>query len=415
SGNTNVCPQNKARQCAETPTLSYMTCCLWNRLPCGQQWRTVGQQQSGIPTPSLPVLCAARCPSVASIRQKNRAQWLPNIVLQRRRDSGQQQGTGFGPTVAPLRGPLWSAHLGHGSWTPGHLLSLPRAPLKGSRASPSLSSNASTTMFHSFYCSSSTYGDSTFLPSVFCSAAVPHALLSDGNGCLPPFPSSSPPCTSSQSAYFLHRNSSIHSLPIHHHFPDSLSPPPPPPLLPLSSSPSSSACDYSDFNVDPARRVLSTGDLQGMNAPHENYIQEEGAVAGRVRPYSAEERKERIERYRSKRHQRNFHRKITYACRKTLADSRPRVKGRFARNGEPETETETEIEMKADTTAVKSFVCRGYDNYEANHGCSAGGDTGGDWWSQLQAALATDDEGESSYDEDLLASFTDVFSMNNLS
>ncbi|KAJ8464827.1 hypothetical protein OPV22_027379 [Ensete ventricosum] len=266
-------------------------------------------------------------------------------------------------------------------------------------------------MFHSFYCSSSAYGDSTFLPSVFCSAAVPHALLSDGNGCLPLFPSSSPPDTSSQSAYYLHRNSSILSLPIHHHFPDSHSPPPPPPLLPPSSSPSSSACDYSDFNVGPARRVLSTGDLQWMNAPHENYIQEEGAVAGRVRRYSAEERKERIERYRSKRHQRNFHRKITYACRKTLADSRPRVKGRFARNGEPE----TEIEMEADTTAVNSFDCCGYDNYETNHGCSAGGDTGGDWWSQLQAALATDDEGESCYDEDLLASFTDVFSMNTLS
>ncbi|CAL9080814.1 unnamed protein product [Musa textilis] len=364
-----------------------------------------GQLQSGIPTPSLPALCAARCSSVASIRQKNRAQWLPNIVLQQRRDSGQQLGTGFGA----------HPHLGHGLvWTTGFLL--PESSYK-SRAAPCLSSNPSIAMFHSFRCSSPTYGDSTFLASVFCSAAVPHALVPDDNGCLPPFPSSSPPYTSSQSAYYLHRNSSIHSLPIHHHFPDSLSPPPPPPPLPLSSSPSSFACDYSDFSADPAWRVLSTSDLQGMNAPHENYILEEGAVTGRVRRYSAEERKEKIERYRGKRHQRNFHRKITYACRKTLADSRPRVKGRFAKNGEPETETETEteIEMEADTTAVKSFDCCGYDNYETNHRCSHGGDTGGDWWNQLQAALATDDEGETCYDEDLSASFTDVFSINNLS
>ncbi|EEF29567.1 conserved hypothetical protein [Ricinus communis] len=52
--------------------------------------------------------------------------------------------------------------------------------------------------------------------------------------------------------------------------------------------------------------------------------------------YSPEEKKERIERYRSKRTQRNFNKKIKYACRKTLADSRPRIRGRFARNDEIE-------------------------------------------------------------------------------
>jgi ribonuclease P/MRP protein subunit RPP1 len=33
---------------------------------------------------------------------------------------------------------------------------------------------------------------------------------------------------------------------------------------------------------------------------------------------------------------------MQYACRKTLADSRPRVKGRFARNGGDYTETEAD-------------------------------------------------------------------------
>ncbi|XP_047974751.1 zinc finger protein CONSTANS-LIKE 14-like isoform X1 [Salvia hispanica] len=52
----------------------------------------------------------------------------------------------------------------------------------------------------------------------------------------------------------------------------------------------------------------------------------------RAIPYSPEEKKERIERYRSKRNLRNFNKKIKYECRKTLADSRPRVRGRFAKN-----------------------------------------------------------------------------------
>ncbi|KAH0463475.1 hypothetical protein IEQ34_008057 [Dendrobium chrysotoxum] len=49
---------------------------------------------------------------------------------------------------------------------------------------------------------------------------------------------------------------------------------------------------------------------------------------------SAEERKEKLDRYVRKRKVRNFTKKIKYACRKTLADSRPRVRGRFAKNEE---------------------------------------------------------------------------------
>ena len=69
--------------------------------------------------------------------------------------------------------------------------------------------------------------------------------------------------------------------------------------------------------------------------------------------YTLEERRMRILRYRQKRHvrcrlrapcvrlatdspllaqERNFERKIKYSCRKVLADSRPRVRGRFAKN-----------------------------------------------------------------------------------
>lgn len=87
------------------------------------------------------------------------------------------------------------------------------------------------------------------------------------------------------------------------------------------------------------RRVHSTGDIQTLNGmtgggtspsslDRPNY-EDGGFKIGR---YTMEERKIRIHRYQQKRTQRNFNKKIKYACRKTLADSRPRVRGRFAKN-----------------------------------------------------------------------------------
>ncbi|KAL8141618.1 hypothetical protein V2J09_014650 [Rumex salicifolius] len=90
------------------------------------------------------------------------------------------------------------------------------------------------------------------------------------------------------------------------------------------------------------RRVLSTGDLpkktsQTMNpsilgSKNTTLVDEASFKVGK---YSAEEKKERIDRYRAKRSLRNFNKTIKYSCRKTLADSRPRIRGRFARNDEP--------------------------------------------------------------------------------
>ncbi|KAJ7952274.1 zinc finger protein CONSTANS-like [Quillaja saponaria] len=98
------------------------------------------------------------------------------------------------------------------------------------------------------------------------------------------------------------------------------------------------------FFVGQMRRVCSTGDLQNVKANHTTprslssplatespFLEEPNIKVGR---YSAEERKEKISKYRAKRTQRNFHKTIKYACRKTLADNRPRVRGRFARNDE---------------------------------------------------------------------------------
>ncbi|XP_051136142.1 uncharacterized protein LOC127254861 [Andrographis paniculata] len=54
----------------------------------------------------------------------------------------------------------------------------------------------------------------------------------------------------------------------------------------------------------------------------------------RIGKYSGQERKNKILRYLNKRSHRNFNKTIKYACRKTLADKRVRIRGRFAKNNE---------------------------------------------------------------------------------
>ncbi|KAL0310306.1 UNVERIFIED_CONTAM: hypothetical protein Scaly_2941400 [Sesamum calycinum] len=109
---------------------------------------------------------------------------------------------------------------------------------------------------------------------------------------------------------------------------------------PMNASPPG----YFEAETSSVRKVLSTGDLQGVNLGQHSQranspLANENSIIesmNRASPYSPEEKKERIERYRSKRNLRNFNKKIKYECRKTLADSRPRIRGRFARNDEIE-------------------------------------------------------------------------------
>ncbi|XWS53197.1 hypothetical protein CRYUN_Cryun11dG0137300 [Craigia yunnanensis] len=149
-------------------------------------------------------------------------------------------------------------------------------------------------------------------------------------------PSSLVSCCTSQKPSFIQKSVSSHSLQkngLHCHFASSLN-------------------EFIDSDSGPVRRVFSTGDLdQGINMWQRNkrsespLLNESNAIIegmSRACPYSPEEKKERIERYRSKRNLRNFNKKIKYACRKTLADSRPRIRGRFARNEEIEKNPQVE-------------------------------------------------------------------------
>ncbi|GFR44104.1 hypothetical protein Agub_g5266, partial [Astrephomene gubernaculifera] len=90
---------------------------------------------------------------------------------------------------------------------------------------------------------------------------------------------------------------------------------------------SQSALELGAWRCTAAAAMLAGGDTSDATAAATGQ-----KLIGRLTP---EERLQRILRYRTKRNQRNYNREIKYQCRKTLADSRPRVGGRFARNDDP--------------------------------------------------------------------------------
>ncbi|VFQ91453.1 unnamed protein product [Cuscuta campestris] len=117
----------------------------------------------------------------------------------------------------------------------------------------------------------------------------------------------------------------------------------------------------------PAGQLFSSGDLQGINklmAQRNYYCRNNNGVRRRVgvgwwwsesstplatesntiiegmskeacRRYTPAEKRQRIDRYRFKRNLRNFNKKIKYECRKTLADNRPRIRGRKTHENAP--------------------------------------------------------------------------------
>ncbi|KAK9062579.1 hypothetical protein SSX86_019766 [Deinandra increscens subsp. villosa] len=106
------------------------------------------------------------------------------------------------------------------------------------------------------------------------------------------------------------------------------------------------------FFPDPLPRPYNSNDLQALSNESQHLVNNGGGSCNhplappeitsldsesfrvQASKLTSEERKEKIHRYMKKRNERNFSKKIKYACRKTLADSRPRVRGRFAKNDE---------------------------------------------------------------------------------
>ncbi|ESR54309.1 hypothetical protein CICLE_v10022287mg [Citrus x clementina] len=106
----------------------------------------------------------------------------------------------------------------------------------------------------------------------------------------------------------------------------------------------------------PFQKSVSSGCLTSMEWVHGTAMQPSfleltgmdfGSVYGMRRAFSdgdikplmisssaTEDRREKLSRYRNKKTKRNFGRRIKYACRKALADSQPRIRGRFAKTEE---------------------------------------------------------------------------------
>ncbi|KAL6841292.1 hypothetical protein ACP4OV_028810 [Aristida adscensionis] len=296
-------------------------------------------------------------------------------------------------------------------------------------------------------------------------AEIPRGGFFHDNGGLYAVPnvaaSAPPPYPSSLPSYYIHRSTSEHFVPLHLQLPDPIgsnaafsctspSACQQLPLAPAPSSPSSSSGDLLEFSSGALRRVFSTGDLQVMNVspppPSGDTCSQDagGPFTPKVGRYSAEERKEKIERYRVKRQQRNFHKKITvmtppqpaaysvlfpgctlyciscspitgtlqYACRKTLADSRPRVQGRFARNNEMEAEAVMDLEREASNNSYEhctysdliSNSSNSYDSQCRGSGKTTTFDDGKYWW-ETPVAAAGATHGQHHYQHQQLLGF----------
>ncbi|XVE65770.1 hypothetical protein DITRI_Ditri08aG0026300 [Diplodiscus trichospermus] len=104
----------------------------------------------------------------------------------------------------------------------------------------------------------------------------------------------------------------------------------------------------------------------------------EDSTFNKVGKLSVEQRKEKIHRYMKKRNERNFSKKIKYACGKTLADSRARVRGRFAKNDDfcetprracsnHEEDDDDEIVVKEEEDMVDSSHINGVNSFKCNY------------------------------------------------
>ncbi|XP_062232354.1 uncharacterized protein LOC133929563 [Phragmites australis] len=97
--------------------------------------------------------------------------------------------------------------------------------------------------------------------------------------------------------------------------------------------------DFQELDFEAAfglRRTYSEGDIQslGANTPrpaNAANVQTSCERLVTISDLKTEERQQKLSRYRKKKIKRDFGRKIKYACRKALADSQPRVRGRFAK------------------------------------------------------------------------------------
>ncbi|KAG6489035.1 uncharacterized protein LOC122005392 [Zingiber officinale] len=98
------------------------------------------------------------------------------------------------------------------------------------------------------------------------------------------------------------------------------------------------------------RRAYSEGDIQSLGNKSTSTGNTVAVCSSFeqlliISDLKTEQRQQKLSRYREKKSKRNFGRKIKYACRKALADSQPRVRGRFAKSEECESSLKANMRM----------------------------------------------------------------------
>lgn len=74
-------------------------------------------------------------------------------------------------------------------------------------------------------------------------------------------------------------------------------------------------------------------------------------------PLMGESREARLMRYREKRKNRRFEKTIRYASRKAYAETRPRIKGRFAKRADHDGDGDADdAEVEAEAAVPSSYV-----------------------------------------------------------
>lgn len=95
--------------------------------------------------------------------------------------------------------------------------------------------------------------------------------------------------------------------------------------------------DFQGFDFETAlglRRAFSEGDIQNLgniSTGNTTTVCSPFAQKQTISDLKAEQRQQKLCRYREKKCKRNFSKRIKYACRKVLADNQRRVRGRFAK------------------------------------------------------------------------------------
>ncbi|XP_058183067.1 uncharacterized protein LOC131300994 isoform X4 [Rhododendron vialii] len=95
--------------------------------------------------------------------------------------------------------------------------------------------------------------------------------------------------------------------------------------------------DFPGIDLDAVygmRRAFSEGDIKTLGNGNVSLIHSSHGLPPLIGNSTTEDRRQKLSRYRNKKTKRNFGRKIKYACRKALADSQPRIRGRFAKTEE---------------------------------------------------------------------------------